>query len=45
MRQIRIMARATQGAHIVNIKPGVKVTDLVKVASEGEVAEAGSEAG
>ena len=31
------MARATQGVHIVNIKQGDRVTDLIRVMSEVEV--------
>ncbi len=37
VKQIRIMSRATQGVRIVNIKPGDKVTDLIKIMSEAEV--------
>jgi DNA gyrase subunit A len=37
MRDIRVMGRATQGVHIVKLKEGDKVADVVKVPKEPEV--------
>ena len=37
MKQMRVMGRATQGVKMVNLKPGDKVADAVKVPREEEV--------
>jgi DNA gyrase subunit A len=39
MRQLRVMGRATQGVRVVKLKPGDKVSDVVKVPREEEVVE------
>jgi DNA gyrase subunit A len=31
MKELRVMGRATQGVHVVRLKEGDKVADLVKV--------------
>ena len=37
MKDIRVMGRATQGVHVVKLKDGDKVADIVKVPAEPEV--------
>jgi DNA gyrase subunit A len=37
MRELRVMGRATQGVHIVRLKDGDKVADIVKVPSASEL--------
>ncbi|MBS3091620.1 DNA gyrase subunit A [Candidatus Pacearchaeota archaeon] len=37
MRDLRVMGRATQGVHVVKLKEGDKVADIVKVPKEPEV--------
>jgi len=37
VKDIRVMSRATQGVHIVRLKEGDKVADVVKVPSEDEI--------
>jgi len=37
MRDIRVMGRATQGVHVVKLKEGDKVADVVKVPKEPDV--------
>ena len=39
MKDIRVMGRATQGVHIVRIKEGDKVADVVKVPIAGNIPE------
>ncbi|HLF53602.1 MAG TPA: DNA gyrase subunit A, partial [Candidatus Nanoarchaeia archaeon] len=45
MKELRVMGRATQGVHVVKLKDGDKVADIVKVPSESELqpASEGSE--
>ncbi|MBS3065622.1 DNA gyrase subunit A [Candidatus Pacearchaeota archaeon] len=37
MKELRVMGRATQGVHVVKLKEGDKVADIVKVPSESEL--------
>lgn len=37
MKELRVMGRATQGVHVVKLKDGDKVADIVKVPSESEL--------
>jgi len=37
MKELRVMGRATQGVHIVRVKDGDKVADIVKVPSASEL--------
>ena len=39
VKELRIMGRATQGVHIVKLKQGDKVTDLVKLQKEEIIEE------
>jgi len=41
LKQIRIMGRATQGVHIVKLKDGDKVVDMVKVPEQEELTNSG----
>ena len=42
MKELRVMGRATQGVHVVKLKEGDKVADIVKIASESELEAAAS---
>ncbi len=37
MKELRVMGRATQGVHVVKLKEGDKVADIVKVPSESDM--------
>jgi DNA gyrase subunit A len=37
VKDIRVMSRATQGVHVVKLKEGDKVADVVKVPSDDEI--------
>ena len=39
VRGLRVMGRATQGVHIIRLKPNDKVTDLVKMVEVEEIVE------
>ncbi len=39
MKQLRVMGRATQGVHVVKLKPGDRVADVVKLVREDVVLE------
>lgn len=39
MKDIRVLSRATQGVHVVKLKEGDKVADVVKVPDEEEIPE------
>ena len=41
MKDLRVMGRATQGVHVVRLKEGDKVADIVKVPSEDEISKVG----
>jgi len=42
MKDLRVMGRVTQGVHIVKLKDGDKVADIVKIPSESELDAAAS---
>ena len=37
MKDLRVMGRATQGVHVVRLKEGDKVADVVKIPREDEI--------
>ncbi len=43
MRDLRVMGRATQGVHVVRLKDGDRVADIVKVPSEEEIPVVGQQ--
>jgi DNA gyrase/topoisomerase IV subunit A len=43
MRDLRVMGRATQGVHVVKLKEGDRVADIVKVPKDDEVPSVGQQ--